>query len=616
MIKMASLLDISPDNILQILPMLDIRDIISVMQTYNQHLYSICISKILWQKLIQQHYWMTYNGDHPLEIYITFYNTKTKKKQKLFKSVINTGKKDAIQLLLDHLTRFNKRKCNAIFIDIAQQNDINTLKILLTCDKMDHRISRGFKHHNMAALHCAIEKQHNDFVTILLNHISQPINPLDVLYSAVKYGNYQLVKLLVENYDVTNLNCPTIVHSITQSKDDISPEQYDILELVLSIKPYHKDLIIHAIENNDMRLMDIVLRNPEMHKLIDFDRANQKAIASNNVFLVKKMLVHNPPDYIYDVNSAMTCAIQYDNSDLIELFIDSPDLDPLSSDMAMIKHAIFQANETVLMKLIQNIPPNTYHRILNYASTYIKNGILHKLYAMWRFDKKELFLEAIQLVGYKNEYITFLLQDSDIDPAMDDNRAIRFCVKANNYPLTKLLLSDPRVDPSVRDNCCLVTVVENNSIRIMEMLIKHPKIDPSFNNNCVFIHGVSHGNVSLVKELLLDKRVNPSVNNNLCLIHAIKNNDTSMMKLLLQNNRIDPTINNNIVTTIALTHVIALFELFKQQKISTNVFDSAIYNLYLLYNHMGVNISLSEPVKCQIKKLLCAVEQYYKKLKK
>ena len=80
-----------------------------------------------------------------------------------------------------------------------------------------------------------------------------------------------------------------------------------------------------------------------------------------------------------------------------------------------------------------------------------------------------------------------------VNPAADENNAIRWASQNGHLEVVKILLQDPRVDPGIFQNWLLYDKIgrgakDNNPIRvasqmghleIVKLLMKDPRVDPS-----------------------------------------------------------------------------------------------------------------------------------------
>jgi ankyrin repeat protein len=132
-------------------------------------------------------------------------------------------------------------------------------------------------------------------------------------------------------------------------------------------------------------------------------------------------------------------------------------------------------------------------------------------------DKKGDFLEAVS--SNDVETVGYYLDDPDIDPADENNQALRSASEEGHTQMVRLLLTDPRVHPMQE----IESLDDNDDVE-----------DP-------LILASQYGHVDIVKVLLADERVDPGEYNNQALQNAIITGFTEVVELLLKDPRVDPT---------------------------------------------------------------------------
>jgi len=77
------------------------------------------------------------------------------------------------------------------------------------------------------------------------------------------------------------------------------------------------------------------------------------------------------------------------------------------------------------------------------------------------------------------EVVKVLLADPTVNPAADDNYAIRWASSNGYLDVVKILLNDPRVDPSACNNFALRMASSNGYLDVVKILLADPRVDPS-----------------------------------------------------------------------------------------------------------------------------------------
>jgi len=149
------------------------------------------------------------------------------------------------------------------------------------------------------------------------------------------------------------------------------------------------------------------------------------------------------------------------------------------------------------------------------------------------------------------DVVRLLLQDSRVDPSLDDHYPIRRACQDGNADIVRLLLCDERVDPSAVSNHCLRHAVEGGHVEVVKMLLDHPKVDPADVNQEAFRRAAANGREEIVRLLLGDKRVDPAANDNQPIRDACERGHTEIVKLLLKDKRVDPTVHDSLIYGLA-----------------------------------------------------------------
>ena len=95
-----------------------------------------------------------------------------------------------------------------------------------------------------------------------------------------------------------------------------------------------------------------------------------------------------------------------------------------------------------------------------------------------------------------------LLKDNRVNPAVDNNYAIRYAAKNGHAKVVEMLLKDKRVNPVVDDNFALIWAVRNGHIKVVELLLKDNRVDPSAEKNYAIRSAAERGYIQVVKMLV------------------------------------------------------------------------------------------------------------------
>ncbi len=107
----------------------------------------------------------------------------------------------------------------------------------------------------------------------------------------------------------------------------------------------------------------------------------------------------------------------------------------------------------------------------------------------------------------KVDLVRELLKHPRVDPAADDNWAIRDVVYHGHVRITQMLLADARVDPSARNNEPIWRAARSGHADVTRLLLSHHKVDPSAMNNCAIFEAARWAHTAVVRILLTDQRI-------------------------------------------------------------------------------------------------------------
>ncbi|KAJ3283506.1 hypothetical protein HDU79_008992 [Rhizoclosmatium sp. JEL0117] len=146
-----------------------------------------------------------------------------------------------------------------------------------------------------------------------------------------------------------------------------------------------------------------------------------------------------------------------------------------------------------------------------------------------------------------------------------DKTFLAVCSSAHDDVL-RLFLNDTRIDPSVQDNLGLVDAAKFASVSTVSLLLADPRVDPSRRTD-LFAAAVCNTNEpeAIVKLLLEDGRSDPGGDNNAAqydegqnsrpLQEAVAKGISDVARLLLDDPRVDPTAFDNMAARNALSNL-------------------------------------------------------------
>ena len=91
----------------------------------------------------------------------------------------------------------------------------------------------------------------------------------------------------------------------------------------------------------------------------------------------------------------------------------------------------------------------------------------------------------------------------------------------------------------------------NGEVETVKRLLQDKWVDPAYDNNLAIRWAASNGQVETTKLLLKDKRVDPASDGSGALRYASVRGKTDIVKLLLEDGRVDPTAYDSEAINIA-----------------------------------------------------------------
>jgi ankyrin repeat protein len=155
--------------------------------------------------------------------------------------------------------------------------------------------------------------------------------------------------------------------------------------------------------------------------------------------------------------------------------------------------------------------------------------------------KQDEFKKAV--INNDISLVEILLKDKDIDPAYDNNSAMRIVSREGHFDIAKLLIADGRVEFTNYPYChsVLEALSFKGHFNIVELLLNETDTNPSDYNNIALTNAANYGHLKIVQLLLKDKRVNPADCQNLAIRNATYNGHKEITELLLSYKRVDPS---------------------------------------------------------------------------
>ncbi len=95
-----------------------------------------------------------------------------------------------------------------------------------------------------------------------------------------------------------------------------------------------------------------------------------------------------------------------------------------------------------------------------------------------------------------------MLADARVDPAADDNYAIRVSAQGGHLGIVDLLLAHARVDPAAEDNYAIRLASDNGHQAVVDRLLADARVDPTALGSAALRGAVEGGRFPVVDSLL------------------------------------------------------------------------------------------------------------------
>lgn len=166
--------------------------------------------------------------------------------------------------------------------------------------------------------------------------------------------------------------------------------------------------------------------------------------------------------------------------------------------------------------------------------------------------------------------VNLLLLDGRADPTAGNSIVIRDAAKRGHVEIVDLLLRDGRADPTAVDNYAIRKAAQNGHVDVVELLLTHVHPPKS-----MIVQVSRNGRTKIVELLLQDGRADPS--GNAVIGWAIWGGHHKIVELLLQDSRVDLDVNYAISMAISCGHVGIIKMLFADPRVAPNALTLAVH---------------------------------------
>lgn len=168
---------------------------------------------------------------------------------------------------------------------------------------------------------------------------------------------------------------------------------------------------------------------------------------------------------------------------------------------------------------IKNVFANQYYQLFQ---------LLYTLPFVYKAPLNSIFAEACalgQIVIVKK-----MLENPNINPSHQNNKALNNAVDCKQYQIVKLLVHSDRVDQNIISNSALRIAVENNNIMMVELLFSDQRLDIS-NMNLLNIQNIMK-NQEIFEFILNSNNINHVFINKCIYSYLIHNNIDKIKKII------------------------------------------------------------------------------------
>ena len=126
--------------------------------------------------------------------------------------------------------------------------------------------------------------------------------------------------------------------------------------------------------------------------------------------------------------------------------------------------------------------------------------------------------------------IELLLEKGNVNPAANENAALRIASAIGNVPIVRILLDRPEVTLDDMGKKALIEATSNGHTEVVRLMLNHPKFNPSVGVDQAAFLASSMNHADIVKLFIIDGRLNPSI---LHMYHAAQFGNVDLVRFLL-----------------------------------------------------------------------------------
>ena len=140
---------------------------------------------------------------------------------------------------------------------------------------------------------------------------------------------------------------------------------------------------------------------------------------------------------------------------------------------------------------------------------------------------------------------------------------------------------------------------QKGHFNIVKLLLEDYRVNPADDNNWAIKGASANGHFNVVKLLLEDKRVNPAIDKNYAIIWASDNGHYNVVKLLLRENRVINSFNIDNINYINNNCSKTIINFYKKYFNLYHIIDIYLFINYIC--NMTIKLSINYPLPKQLK---------------
>jgi ankyrin repeat protein len=123
------------------------------------------------------------------------------------------------------------------------------------------------------------------------------------------------------------------------------------------------------------------------------------------------------------------------------------------------------------------------------------------------------------------------MSDPRVNPAAQNDYAVRWAARNGHLEVLQFLMSDPRVNPAADDNYAVCWAAQCGHLEVLQFLVSDPRVNPAAKNNYA-MRGAAENGHSGVVEFLVDccNYIDPDKFENKLIKKAIAKRNAAILK--------------------------------------------------------------------------------------